>query len=204
MNRRALILALGALPGCSVLPERPYVETRHFPLEPRRPADLPRAGGGGRVLLLRAVRPGAGMDGRSLRSIRADGTLALAPYAEWAAPPAEAVESSLRQWLQASGLFSAVTAPGSRLPSDLVLEVELTALESRPGRAVAAFSALLVEDGGLVSSRLRGQFAPRGEAPLRGEGDAAAAAAMSAALAAAFTALEGDIAATLRSPASRR
>ncbi|RVT97635.1 hypothetical protein EOD42_07380 [Rhodovarius crocodyli] len=203
MNRRAMLLALGVLPGCSVLPERPYVETRHFPLEPRRPAGAPAAAGG-RVLLLRAVRPGAGMDGRSLRSVRADGTLALAPYAEWAAPPAEAVESALRQWLQASGLFSAVTATGSRLPSDLVLEVELTALESRPDRAVAAFSALLVEDGGLVSSRLRGQFALRGEAPMRGEGDAAAAAAMTAALAAAFTALESDIAGALRSPAPRR
>ncbi|WP_160123068.1 ABC-type transport auxiliary lipoprotein family protein [Rhodovarius lipocyclicus] len=195
MRRRAL-LALALLPGCSVLPERPYVETRRFPLAPQRPASLPAAANAP-ALLLRAVRPGAGMDGRALRSIRADGTLALAPYAEWAAPPNEAVESSLRQWLQASGLFSAVTAPASRLPSSLVLEVELTALETQGGQARAAFSALLIEDGGLVSGRLRGQFAPRGQAPVRGEGDAAAAEAMSAALADAFRGLEMELGAAL-------
>src|SRR3712207_7059154 len=46
---------------------------------------------------------------------------------EWVAPPAELVEEALRRWLTGSGLFSAVTVPGSRARSDLVLETELTA-----------------------------------------------------------------------------
>jgi len=87
MNRR-LALAL-LLPGCSVLPDRPYVETRRFPLEAARPAELPaRRPAGREALLVRDMRAGPGLDRRGLRSIRADGTLAklaekwLAGYAK--------------------------------------------------------------------------------------------------------------------------
>ena len=53
------------------------------------------------------------METRNLRTIRPDGTESLDFYAEWAAPPAEAAEQSLRRWLIDSRLFAAILAPGS-------------------------------------------------------------------------------------------
>jgi len=200
MNRR-LALAL-LLPGCSVLPDRPYVETRRFPLEAARPAELPQQRPAGRAaLLVRDMRAGPGLDRRGLRSIRADGTLAIAPYAEWAAPPAEAAEASLRAWLRASGLFAGVAAPGSRISAALVLESELLALEAdATGTARATLSGLLVEETGLASVRLRGQFVARGTALRQGEGDAANARAMVAALGEALAVMETEVAAALTRP----
>jgi len=200
MNRR-LALAL-LLPGCSVLPDRPYVETRRFPLEAERPAELPQHRPAGReALLVRDMRAGPGLDRRGLRSIRADGTLAIAPYAEWAAPPAAAAEASLRAWLRASGMFAGVAAPGSRISAALVLESELLALEvDAAGMARATLGGLLVEETGLSSVRLRGQFVARGTATRQGEGDAADARAMVAALGEAMAVMETEVAAALTRP----
>ena len=195
MKRRTLLAAF-ALPGCSVLPDRPYIETRRFPLAPVRPAAPRRAGRD--ILLIRDMRAGPGLDVRGLRSIRADGTLVTAPYAEWAALPAEAAEAALREWLRASGMFAAVAAPGSRLAHSMVLETELVALEQDgPASARAAIAALLVIDSTLGNNRVLAQLVARGTAPVGGTGDAAAAAGMVAALNAALTALEADIAAAL-------
>jgi len=196
MNRRLLLAAL-ALPGCSLLPDRPYIETQRFPLAPTR-ADAPRRAGGREILLIRDMRAGPGLDVRGLRSIRPDGTLSTAPYAEWAALPAEAAEAALREWLRASGLFAAVAAPGSRLTHTLVLETELVALEQDgPGSARAGISALLVADSTLGNNRVLGQFVARGAAAVPGAGNAAAAAGMVAALATALAALETDLAGLL-------
>ncbi len=54
MTRRLMLIAPFALAACSVLPDRPYVETRRFPLEPRRDAP-PRTGRGRRTLLVRTA-----------------------------------------------------------------------------------------------------------------------------------------------------
>jgi ABC-type uncharacterized transport system auxiliary subunit len=203
MNRRLALLML-LLPGCSLLPDRPYIEASRFPLVATRPPEAPRHLGR-EALLVRDMRAGPGLDARGLRSIRANGTLAVAPYAEWAAPPAEAVEAALREWLRGSGLFAGVAAPGSRISATLVLESELTALEldesSRTARA--AIAALLVEEPGLGAVRMRGQFVAQGGAALQGEGAAASARAMAAALAAALSNLEAELAAILARPAQR-
>lgn len=196
MKRRTLLAAL-ALPGCSVLPDRPYIEAQRFPLAPVRPPG-PR-GTGREVLLMRDMRAGPGMDVRGLRSIRADGTLVTAPYAEWAALPAEAAEAALREWLRASGLFAAVAAPGSRLVHTVVLETELLALEmDTSSTARAAIAALLVVDSTLGNNRVLGQLVARGMAPVAGAGNAAAAASMVAALGAALASLETELAGLLR------
>jgi ABC-type uncharacterized transport system auxiliary subunit len=199
MNRRLALAFL--LPGCSVLPDRPYVETRRYSLAASRPNDAPRRSGSRDAVLVRDMRAGPGLDRRGLRSIRADGTLAIAAYAEWVAPPAEAVEASLREWLRTSGLFAGVAAPGSRISAALVLETELLALEvEATGAARVAIAGLLVEETGLASVRLRGQFVARGSAPPEGDDDAAHARAMVAALAEALAGVEAELASALSRP----
>lgn len=201
--KRRILLGAFALPGCSILPDRPYIETQRFPLAPVRP-NAPRRTGRD-ILLIRDMRAGPGLDVRGLRQLRPDGTLTIAPYAEWAALPAEAAEAALREWLVASGLFAAVAAPGSRLTHGLVLETELVGLEQdSPTSARAAIGALLVVDSTLGNNRVLGQFVARGTAPVSGPrsaaqpgNSAAAAAGMVAALGAALAALEADLAALL-------
>lgn len=200
-------LAAGGGTGCSVLPNRPYIETRRFPLVPRRPAGGARRGSAGRkVLLVRLMRAAPGLDQRGLRIRRADGSESLDFYNEWIAPPAELVEEALRRWLTDSGLFSAVTTPGSRAGADLVLEMELTALRAdlARGTAVAELSGVLLSGGGgPQGGRVLAQLTPRGEVPL-GSADTAAGAereapevaaeAMTNALAEALRALERSLA----------
>lgn len=195
LTRRALALAaLPALAACSVLPERPYVETRRFPLAPRRPAALPPAAGG-KVLLVRMMRAAPGLDQRGLRSLRADGTETVDYYAEWIAPPADLAEEALRRWLGGSGLYAGIVSPGTRAGYELVLEAELAELSADLGRreARAALSAVLVQEAGL-GGRVLAQSLAQGRAPL-GAGDAAPmlAEAMARALAEALAALEATL-----------
>lgn len=192
MMHRRLLLVAPLLAGCSVLPDRPYVETRRFPLEPRRPSGA--EGRARRTLLVRTIRAGAGMETRNLRTIRPDGTESLDFYAEWAAPPAEGAEQALRRWLIDARLFAAILAPGSRVTPDYVLEGEITQLAAMQGegRARAELTLLLVDERN--GSRLVGQMVSSGTAPLPG-GTAAptpeqAAEAMGAALGSALSSLE--------------
>jgi hypothetical protein len=206
MIRRHLLalLPLG-LAACSVLPDRPYQESRRYALAPRRPGGAPsppRGGapsrGGGPVLLVRVMRAAPGLDQRGLRSVAADGRVTLGYWDEWAAPPPDATEEALRRWMTESGLFAAVTAPGSRLPADVILEGELVRLEARPaeGLARADLSVLLLSRAGgdgFGEPRVLGQMLVDGTAPLPGGAEApppAQAAAMEQALGAALAALE--------------
>ena len=118
-RRRAVLASLLGLGGCG-LSQRPYLERRQWPLIVRRPAALP-ARARGRVLLVRSIRAGPGLEARGLQSLQPDGSVKVDFYEEWAVPPAQAIEDDLRQWLAASGLFAAVLAPGSQLPADLVM-----------------------------------------------------------------------------------
>ena len=193
MTARRIFLLAPLLAGCSVLPDRPYVETRRFPLEPRRSA-APRTGRARRTVLVRTIRAGAGMEARNLRTIRPDGTESLDFYAEWSAPPAEAAEQALRRWLIDSRLFAAVLSPGSRVAPDFVLEGEITALAAMQAAGVARAELTLVLVDERDGSRLVGQMVSTGTAPLA-SGSAApapdqAAEAMSAALGNALGSLE--------------
>lgn len=198
MLRRSLLL-LFPLGACSVLPDRPYREVRRFALAPERPVPRP-APPAGPVLLLRAMRAAPGLEARGLRSVSAEGQVAQDFWAEWAAPPAELAEEALRRWLQGSGRFSAVTAPGSRLRAGLVIEAELLALHVEPaaGLARAGLAALLLaEDAGQAGARVLAQLQAGGTAPLAGTDAAQQAAAMTAALAAALAQLETRLAAAV-------
>ena len=143
MRRRALLAAAAGLGGCSILPARPYLEKREWPLDVRRPATLP-PNPAGKVLLVRTLRAAPGMEARGLQVLQADGSIRTDFYEEWTVPPADAVEDVVRRWLGASGLFSAVLAPGSRLRADLALEGELLSLLARPADRISRVSLGLV------------------------------------------------------------
>jgi ABC-type uncharacterized transport system auxiliary subunit len=194
MIRRALLL-VPLLAGCSLLPERPNVPVRRYVLAPRRPSsETPRRGAP--VLLIRRVRGVPGLLEAGLRRARADGAYDILPYEEWVAPPADLAEVALRSWLTQSGLFAAVVAPGSRAEAALVLEGQLTALESAPsaGVARAALAGVVLREG-RAGSRVLAPFEVTGTAPLARDADIPAeAAAMEGALGNAFGRLEAVLA----------
>jgi ABC-type uncharacterized transport system auxiliary subunit len=189
--RRRLLIALPLLAGCSVFPDRPNVPVRRFDLAPRRPATrtAPR---GAAVVLLRRVQGVPGLQDLGLRVAKPDGSFDIAVYDQWLAPPGQLAEAALRGWLQASGLFSAVVAPGSRAEATLAIEGQLTTLEAAPEaeEARAALAGVLLRETGATSTIVTA-FQVRGRAPLARDADAAAqAAAMEAALGDAFADLE--------------
>ena len=145
MRRRIVLAGLFALAGCG-LSERPYAEKRRWPLVVRRPSPLPPPRRG-KVLLVRSIGAAPGLGVRGLQILQPDGSLNVDFYEEWAVPPAESVESDLRQWLADSGKFRAVVAPGSRLNADLVLEGTLTAFLADPsaGTARVTLSVVLLD-----------------------------------------------------------
>ena len=143
MRRRWLLGASAGLAGCSILPARPYLEKREWPLDVRRPNALP-PNPTGKVLLVRTLRAAPGLEARGLQVVLSDGSIRTDFYEEWSVPPADAVEDVLRRWLAASGLFSAVLAPGSRLRADLALEGELLALLANPATGVSRAALGLV------------------------------------------------------------
>lgn len=197
MRRRTLPLLAALLAGCSVLPDRPYQESRRYLLAPLHPAPAPPRRGAP-VLLVRVMRAAPGLDQRGLRRVEPDGRVTLAFWDEWAAPPAEAAEEALRRWMLASGLFSAVTAPGSRLPADVIMEAELVRLAAVPGEglATAALSVLVLSNPSrdpAGEARPLGQILAEATAPLAGgatPAPEAMAAAMQQALGAALAELE--------------
>ncbi len=166
MNRRLLLAAPVLLAGCSILPDRPNVPVRRYALAPRRPTTI-NAPRGAPVLLQRRMRAVPGLQDLGLRRARPDGAYEFLPYEEWIAPPADLADAALRAWLQAGGRFAAVVQAGTRADADLVLESQLTVLESVPqaGEARAAIAAVLMREERL-SSRIIGTLEASGSAPL--------------------------------------
>lgn len=188
MNRRHLLVSLlalsgGTLSGCG-LSERPYLEKRDWPLAVTRPeGGAPGGNPRGRVLLVRTIQAGPGLEARGLATLQPDGSVKTEFYETWSVPPAEGVEASLRAWLTASGRFTAVLNPGSRMNADLILESTLTALVADPGKGVArAAMSLVVLDQRGGATKVAGQRMLTAEAPLNGTDAPARVAAMRAAL----------------------
>lgn len=167
MRRRLLLASALLAPACSVLPAQPLTERREWPLVVDRPERRPPRVRGP-VLLVRGVQAGPGLSQRGLQWLQPDGSVRIDFYEQWAVPPAQGLEASLRAWLAASGLFAAVLAPGSRMRADWVLETELTLLlaDVPAQQARAALSAVLIDERG--GSRPVRQEMLRGQAPLPG------------------------------------
>lgn len=129
MKRRLLLLSAPlSLAGCaSLLPAQQYIPRTSWPLQPQPPV-YKTAQASGPVLLVRAITPAPGLEQRGLQCITADGSLKTDYYNLWAVPPAEALTQGLINWAQASGEFSAVITPGSRLTPNLIIEGELSEL----------------------------------------------------------------------------
>jgi len=202
------MLLLPLLGACSVLPDRPYQDNTRYPLAPVRPAGGTRPGprsgprsGTGQALLLRTLRAAPGLEQRGLRRLRPDATVEVLPYDEWIAPPADLLEAALRDWLVRARLFSAVTTPGSRLTANVVLEAELTRLDSDGRTARAGLAALLLREGG---GRVVAQRAFEAQAPVSGEGAPAAARAIEAAVARLLGDIETWLASSLSGGATRQ
>lgn len=181
MRRRFILAAPVALSACgSLLPAQKYTPRVNWDLAPPPPAFPPHTGTGP-VLLIRPVAAAPGLEARGLRSLNADGSLKLDYYNLWAVPPADAVTQALVNWAQASGMFSAVVTPGTRLDAGLILEGELTELIAVPGQneARAALTLAVIKPaGGLTGTALPlTQVLLRASAKLRGTDAAAAAAA---------------------------
>jgi ABC-type uncharacterized transport system auxiliary subunit len=171
------------LAGCSLLQTQPYLERRDWPLVVRRPETLlpaPR----GPVLLVRSVRAAPDLAARGLQWLQKDGSVHVDFYEQWAVQPASAVDDDLRQWLAASGRYSAVLSPGSRMNADLVLEGELNALVADPpsGNARVSLSLVLLDQRSGVA-KVKLQRTVTAQAQLAGSGVPEMVDAMRAALA---------------------
>lgn len=167
MRRRGLLAGVLAVAGCG-LSERAYEVKRDWPLVARRP-QMETANARGKVLLVRSMQAGPGLETRGLRSLQPDGSVKSDFYETWAVPPAQGVEAALRDWLVASGRYAAVLAPGSRMTADYVLETTLTALVADLARGVAraAMTVVVLEDRG-GGARVVAQHVLAAEAPLAG------------------------------------
>jgi cholesterol transport system auxiliary component len=208
----ALATTLGGS-GCSVLPTQAYLQRREWPLVVRRPdgvpmgmaADAPaemaatRPGRPGRrVLLVRTIQPGPGLDARGLQTLQPDGSLRTEFYEQWAVPPAQGMDDDLRRWLADSGLFAAVVATGSRMTADLVLEGQLVALQANlgDGTARATLSFVLI-DPLPASARILLERTETASVKLAGTDPPALARAQLAAVAEVLRQTEADLAIAL-------
>jgi cholesterol transport system auxiliary component len=143
MRRRWVLAGGAALAGCSLLPQTPYVWRRDWPLDVQLPSTAPSKRRG-RVLLVRSVQAGPGLDVRGMQWLQRDGSVHVDFYEQWAVPPAEAVGDNLQRWLANSGLFSAVVTTGSRLNADFVLEGSLNVFIADLNAGVARVALALV------------------------------------------------------------
>ncbi len=145
--RRAALISLlcGGLLGCG-LAERPYVAQRRWPLQVQRPDVLPPRPGG-KIVEMRAIVAGPGLESDELQALQQDGSLAQQFYERWVVPPADGVGAALRLWLAQSGRFGGVVSQGSRATADVALEGELTVLVSNlPAQIAQAAIALTAID----------------------------------------------------------
>jgi ABC-type uncharacterized transport system auxiliary subunit len=181
-----------------LLPQTSYVQRRDWPLDVQRSAAA-RPNPRGRVLLVRSVRAGPGLEARGLQWLQRDGSVHLDFYEQWAVPPAQAVEDDLRRWLGDSGLFKAVVAPGSRLNADFILEGELNTFMADLGTGVARVAlALVLLDQRQGSTKVLLQRTETAEARLADNEPPAIAKAMQAAIVDVLQRTEADVARVAR------
>jgi ABC-type uncharacterized transport system auxiliary subunit len=167
----------------SLLPAQPYMTRADWPLAPL-PATSVQPDPRGAVVAVRAITAGPGLDRRGVASIASSGAISYDYYNQWAVDPAAAVTGDLAIWLAASGRFSAVVDPASRLDASLIVEGELTEfvadVRDHTARATLTLTVLGSDNGAVT---LRGQRRIEGRAVLAGSDPASVIEAQRAALA---------------------
>ncbi len=184
MKRRLIVAAPALLAGCaSILPKQKYIPTVSWPLNPQPPNTMP-VNPAGKVVLLRNLVAGPGMSALGIQTLQSDGSVSSSYYNQWAVVPADAAAEALGNWLTASGAFSAVISPGSRLTANLIVEGEFSELLSDlgAGQAKAVLTLVVIQSLG-GNTRPLAQQRIEGTAPLHGTDYAAQVAAQTAALA---------------------
>ncbi len=187
MKRRLILAAPLGLAACaSLLPKQKYVSTTDWPLTLPPPPMQP-VNRAGPVLLVRDLSAGPGLNDQSLHTLRPDGSLEISYYNRWAVPPADATTAALAAWAEASGAFSTVVAPGSRLTADLIVEGELSEfmadIAAQQARAVLTLVVIRNADTTVATARPLAQSRITGTAPLAGTDPAALVTAQRVALA---------------------
>jgi cholesterol transport system auxiliary component len=206
LARRSVCLAAAALAGCSVLPQTKYVQQTQWPLIVKRPETL-SSRSNGRVLTVSEVTPAPGLDQRGVQWLLPNGSVHVDFYNQWAVAPASAVTTDLQQWLAASGLFSAVVAPGTGLTPDLVLNPTLTTFIADPRTLTAhAALALVLIDQHLIPAKVLLQQTLSADGHIASDTPEAIVNALRAALAGVLSATEATLASVpaVRSTGARR
>ncbi len=129
MPRLLTALSLAALlAGCGVLPDKPAPQTS-YRLEP--PLPLPATPTSASSLTLQVLQPVAStsFDTDQIAYRRESYRIDYYSRSRWAEPPAEMLGDLIARALEDAGLFRVVLGPAARLPADLRLHSELTALE---------------------------------------------------------------------------
>ncbi|MFZ5467386.1 MAG: ABC-type transport auxiliary lipoprotein family protein [Pseudomonadota bacterium] len=123
----ALALA-GLLAGCGAIPERQVAQTS-YRLEPPLPPAATDATPA--PLTLQVLRPEAGtsFDTEQIAYRREPYRIDYYSRSRWAEPPAEMLGDLMARALEDASLYRVVLGPAARLPADLRLHSELTALE---------------------------------------------------------------------------
>ena len=123
----ALSLAV-LLAGCGVLPDKPAPQTS-YRLEPVLPLPAPPTAASS--LTLQVLQPVAStsFDTDQIAYRRESYRIDYYSRSRWAEPPAEMLGDLIARALEDAGLFRVVLGPAARLPADLRLHSELTALE---------------------------------------------------------------------------
>jgi cholesterol transport system auxiliary component len=133
----ALVAALTA--GCLPV-SREHPQKHYYVLSAEREREARGRGAPGPVLQVGTFRAAPAASGRQFVYRLGEAAYQTDFYNELLAPPDRLVTEQVRAWLAASGLFSAVVAPGSHLEADYALEGVLSELHGdyRDVRAPAA------------------------------------------------------------------
>lgn len=129
MPRLFTSLALSILlAGCGLLPDKPVAQTS-YRLEPVLPR--PAASAVASTLTLQVLEPVASASYATdqIAYRREPYRIDYYSRSRWAEPPAEMLGDLMARALEDAGLFRVVLGPAARLPADLRLHSELTALE---------------------------------------------------------------------------
>jgi cholesterol transport system auxiliary component len=153
-----LLLAL-LLQGCSsAMPGRDSKPVQHYLLE-WQPANSQPAAADGPVLQITAASAAAGFDSSDMIYTRRPHQLERFALHRWADAPARMLDPLLVKAAEASGLFSAVAAPGTPVMADLRLDTQLQHLQQHVGNdasqveLAARFTLTDMQSGRQLASR---------------------------------------------------